>query len=62
MRKKLPASLQEAIQTSLATMQERPPEAFEGGAFVGGFVKVDDAKYRAIRELNEAAKQLAALK
>lgn len=61
-RKNLPASLQEAIQTSLATMQERPPEAFEGRAFVGGLVKVDDAKFRVIRELNEAAKRLAALK
>jgi phosphonate transport system substrate-binding protein len=62
-RKDLPASLQEAIQTSLASMKERHPEAFaEGGAFVGGFVKVDDARYQVIRELNETAKRLAALK
>jgi phosphonate transport system substrate-binding protein len=62
-RNDLPASLQEAIQTSLAVMKERHPEAFaEGGAFVGGFVKVDDARYRVIRELNETAKRLAALK
>jgi hypothetical protein len=44
-------------------MKERPPEALaEGGAFVGGFVKVDDATYQAIRELNETAERLAALK
>jgi phosphonate transport system substrate-binding protein len=62
-RKDLPASLQEAIQTSLAGMKERHPEAFaEGGACVGGFVKVDNARYQVIRELNETAKRLAALK
>jgi phosphonate transport system substrate-binding protein len=61
--KDMPVSLQEAIQTSLAIMKERHPEAFgEGGAFVGGFVKVDDARYQVIRELNETAKRLAALK
>jgi hypothetical protein len=44
-------------------MKERHPEAFaEGGAFVGGFVKGDDTRYQVIRELNETAKRLAAVK
>ena len=60
-RKDLPESLRQAIQTSLATMQEKHPEAFaQGGAFVGGFQKVDDARYEVIRELNATAKRLAA--
>ncbi len=42
-------------------MKEKNPEAFaEGGAFVGGFQKVNDATYQVIRELNETAKRLAA--
>lgn len=60
-RKDLPESLRQAIETSLATMQEKHPEVFaEGGAFVGGFQKVDDARYQVIRELNATAKRLAA--
>jgi hypothetical protein len=44
-------------------MKIRNPQAFaEGGSFVGGFVKADDAKYQIIRDLNEAAKKLAAQK
>src|SRR5499426_2115654 len=59
-RKDLPASLRQAVQESLASMQEKHPEAFaEGGAFVGGFRKVDDAKYQVIRDLNDTTKQLA---
>ena len=60
-RKDLPDSLRQAIQESLATMKEKHPEAFaEGGAFIGGFQKVDDAQYQVIRELNETAKRLVA--
>jgi phosphonate transport system substrate-binding protein len=62
-RKDLPDSLKQAIQQSLMTMKARTPEAFvAGGAWIGGFVKVDDAKYHIIRDLNETAKRLAALK
>ena len=60
-RKDLPESLRQAIQVSLASMKEQHPEAFaQGGAFVGGFQKVDDAKYQVIRELNETSKRLVA--
>jgi phosphonate transport system substrate-binding protein len=62
-RKDLPESLKAAIQHSLTNMKAKHPEAFvEGGAWIGGFVKVDDAKYQIIRDLNETAKRLAALK
>lgn len=62
-RKDLPDSLKQAIQHSLTTMKARNPEAFAaGGAWIGGFVKVDDAKYQIIRDLNETAKRLTALK
>ena len=62
-RKDLPEGLKQAMQQALATMHTRHPQAFaEGGAWIGGFVKVDDAKYQIIRELNETAKRLAALK
>ena len=62
-RKDLPDSLKQAIQQSLATMKAKTPEAFgAGGAWIGGFVKVDDATYQIIRDLNETAKRLAALK
>lgn len=62
-RKDLPASLRTAIQDSLATMKARSPQAFaEGGAFLGGFAKADDSKYQIIRDLNDAAKKLAAQK
>jgi phosphonate transport system substrate-binding protein len=62
-RKDLPASLRKAIQGSLATMKTRSPQAFvEGGAFLGGFAKADDSKYQIIRDLNDAAKKLAAQK
>src|SRR5215467_10095737 len=60
-RKDLPDSLRQAIQASLATMQEKHPEVFaEGGASLGGFQKVDDARYQVIRELNDTTKRLAA--
>jgi phosphonate transport system substrate-binding protein len=62
-RKDLPDNLKQAIQQALTTMKARNPEAFgAGGAWIGGFVKVDDAKYQIIRDLNETAKRLAALK
>jgi phosphonate transport system substrate-binding protein len=63
-RKDMPASLRSAIQESLTTMKARNPEAFaQAGAFFGGgFVKADDAKYQVVREMNEAAKRLAAQK
>jgi phosphonate transport system substrate-binding protein len=63
-RKDLPASLRSAIQESLVTMRERTPEAFAqaGAYFGGGFVKVDDSKYQIIRDMNDAAKKLAAQK
>jgi phosphonate transport system substrate-binding protein len=62
-RKDLPDSLKQAIQQALTTMKTRNPEAFgAGGAWIGGFVKVDEAKYQIIRDLNETAKRLAALK
>ena len=59
-RKDLPPTLRQAIQESLVSMKQRAPEAFaQGGAFFsGGFVKVDDAKYQIVRELNETAKRL----
>jgi hypothetical protein len=45
-------------------MRERVPEAFaQGGAFFGGgFAKADDAKYQIVRNMNDAAKRLAAQK
>lgn len=63
-RKDLPASLRSAIQESLTTMKERNPEAFSqaGAFFAGGFVAVDDSKYQIVRDMNEAAKKLAAQK
>jgi phosphonate transport system substrate-binding protein len=62
-RKDLPDSLKQAIQQSLVTMRAKTPEAFgAGGAWIGGFAKVDDATYQIIRDLNETAKRLAALK
>jgi phosphonate transport system substrate-binding protein len=62
-RKDLPDGLKQAIQQSLVTMKARNPVAFvAGGAWIGGFVKVDDATYQIIRDLNETAKRLAALK
>ena len=62
-RKDLPESLKQAIQHSLITMKAKNPEAFvAGGAWIGGFVKVDDATYQIIRDLNETAKRLAVLK
>jgi phosphonate transport system substrate-binding protein len=63
-RKDLPPTLRSAIAESLASMKERAPEAFtNGGAFLGGgFVLADDAKYQIVREMNEAAKKLAAQK
>jgi phosphonate transport system substrate-binding protein len=60
-RKDLPESLKQAVQESLVTMKAQHPEAFaEGGAWFGGFVPADDAKYQIIRELNATAKRLAA--
>ena len=62
-RKDLPASLRLAVQESLVTMKARHPDAFkEIGAWVGNFVKADEAKYQVVREMNEAAKKLAAQK
>jgi phosphonate transport system substrate-binding protein len=62
-RRDLPASLRSALQESLTTMHARHPEAFkEIGAWVGAFVKADDAKYQVVRELNETAKRLKARK
>ena len=63
-RKDLPASLRSALQESLITMKERNPEAFAhaGAFFAGGFVPVDDSKYQIVRDMNEAAKKLAAQK
>jgi phosphonate transport system substrate-binding protein len=62
-RKDLPPSLRSAIAESLTTMKARNPEAFkEVGAWLGGFVPADDAKYQVIRELNDVAKKLAAQK
>ena len=60
-RKDLPDSLRQAIQDALIAMQEKHPEVFAAaGAIVGGFQKVDDAKYQVIRELNETSKRLVA--
>jgi phosphonate transport system substrate-binding protein len=60
-RKDLPESFKQALQKSLVTMKAQHPEAFtEGGAWFGGFVPADDAKYQIIRELNATAKRLAA--
>jgi phosphonate transport system substrate-binding protein len=62
-RKDMPASLRSAIQESLTTMKARSPETFkEIGAWVGGFVPADDAKYQVIRDLNDVAKKLATQK
>jgi phosphonate transport system substrate-binding protein len=62
-RKDLPPSLKQAVQESLITMKARNPEGFkEIGAWLGGFVKADDAKYQVIRDLNETAKALKAKK
>src|SRR5215475_6354081 len=60
-RKDLPDSLRQAIQASLVAMQEKHPEVFAAaGSIIGGFQKVDDAKYQVIRELNETSKRLVA--
>jgi len=59
-RKDLSPSLKAAIQESLLSMKAKNPEAFkEVGAWLGGFVRADDAKYQVIRELNETARRLA---
>jgi phosphonate transport system substrate-binding protein len=58
-RKDLPPSLKAAVQESLLSMRAKNPDVFkEIGAWLGGFVKADDAKYQVIRELNETAKAL----
>jgi phosphonate transport system substrate-binding protein len=60
-RKDLPDSLRQAIQNSLVALQEKHPEVFAAaGSIIGGFQKVDDAKYQVIRELNETSKRLVA--
>src|SRR5215813_6917941 len=62
-RKDLPPSFKQAVQESLITMRGRNPEVFkEIGAWLGGFVRADDAKYQVVREMSEAAKKLAAQK
>jgi phosphonate transport system substrate-binding protein len=59
-RKDLSPGLKAAIQESLLSMRAKNPEAFqEVGAWLGGFVRADDAKYQVIRELNETARRLA---
>ena len=60
-RTDLPDSLKQAIQHSLTSMKASILEV-GGGTWIGGFVKVDDAAYQIIRDLNETAKRLAALK
>jgi phosphonate transport system substrate-binding protein len=60
-RKDLPDSLRQAVQDALIVMQEKHSEVFAAaGSVVGGFQKVDDAKYQVIRELNETSKRLVA--
>jgi len=62
-RKDMPPSLRSAITESLTTMKARSPETFkEIGAWVGGFVPADDAKYQVVRDLNDVARKLAAQK
>jgi phosphonate transport system substrate-binding protein len=62
-RKDMPASLRSAVTESLTTMKARHPETFkEIGAWLGGFVPADDAKYQVVRDLNDVAKRLAAQK
>ena len=62
-RKDLPANLRAAIQESLVSMRDRNADVFkEIGAWLGGFVPADDAKYQVIRELNDTARKLAAQK
>jgi phosphonate transport system substrate-binding protein len=62
-RKDLPPGLKSAIQESLISMKAKNPEAFkEIGAWLSGFVAADDSKYQVIRDLNDAAKKLAAQK
>jgi ABC-type phosphate/phosphonate transport system substrate-binding protein len=62
-RKDLPPGLRAAVAESLTTMKARHPGTFkEIGAWLGGFVPADDAKYQVIREMNEAAKRLKAQK
>jgi hypothetical protein len=54
------AGLKQAIQQSLTTMKRKPRGLVAGGAWIGG-VKIDDATYQIIRDLNETTKRLAAL-
>lgn len=62
-RKDLPPALKAAIQESLLSMKAKNPDVFkEIGAWLGGFVRADDAKYQVIRDLNETAKVLKAKK
>ena len=62
-RKDLPPSLKSAIQESLVSMRDRSPDVFkDAGASLGGFVPADDGKYQVIRDLNDAARKLAAQK
>ena len=62
-RKDLPPGLKSAIQESLISMKAKNPETFkEIGAWLSGFVAADDSKYQVIRDLNDAAKKLAAQK
>jgi phosphonate transport system substrate-binding protein len=62
-RRDLPPSLKQAVQESLVSMRARNADAFkEIGAWVGGFVRADDGKYQVIRDMNDAAKKLAAQK
>ena len=61
-RKDLPPTLKAAIQESLLSMKGKPEVFKEVGAWLGGFVRADDAKYQVIRDLNETAKALKAAK
>ena len=61
-RKDLPPTLKAAIQESLLSMKGKPEVFKEIGAWLGGFVRADDAKYQVIRDLNETAKALKAAK
>jgi phosphonate transport system substrate-binding protein len=63
-RKDVPPTLRAAIQESLVAMRAKNPEAFAhaGAYFGGGFVPADDGRYQVVREMNDAAKRLAAQK
>jgi ABC-type phosphate/phosphonate transport system substrate-binding protein len=62
-RADLADSPKQTIQQSLTGMKATNFKAFvDGGVWIDGYVKVDEAAYQIIRDLNETAKRLAALK